>query len=485
MIPFAEWLPDQPDLNNPGATVAKNVLPHAMGYVPIPSPEVYSTTAITARCRGGFTARDKSGVSYTYAGDATTLSKLLNNGWSDATRSGDAYACGTTDNWEFVQWGETILATNFFDEVQAITLGGTLFADLAGSPPNAKHITVARNFVILGNVNNGGTLIPNRVWWSGVADSTTWAQSAVTQADYEDIKEGGDIQRLFGGEYAVVFHSRSIYRMNYVGSPVIWQFDEVGHDTGLLAPGMAAQEGEVIYFLSPRGFFALNGGTQLRPIGSNKVDRFVLEDIDTGKLDHCSTVVDSESHRVYFSYPGRGNTAGLANRMVIYDPTLDRWSYSEQDTQVLLISAIPGYTMDGLDSYNSNLDLITISLDDPVWMGGRSQLAKFDSANKLAFYSGDPMAATVETAEVQMSPERRTLLSSVRPVVDGGSQTIQVGTRNIQTATEAWTVASTPNSNGRANIRKNARYHRVRANLSGTWTHAQGVEAEGSAAGRR
>ena len=32
MIPLGEWLPDQPALNNPGATVAKNVTPAARGY---------------------------------------------------------------------------------------------------------------------------------------------------------------------------------------------------------------------------------------------------------------------------------------------------------------------------------------------------------------------------------------------------------------------------------------------------------------------
>ena len=37
MIPFGEWLPDQSDLQNPGSTVAKNVLPAARGYRPFAS----------------------------------------------------------------------------------------------------------------------------------------------------------------------------------------------------------------------------------------------------------------------------------------------------------------------------------------------------------------------------------------------------------------------------------------------------------------
>jgi hypothetical protein len=484
MIPFAEWLPDQADLNNPGATVAKNVLPHAMGYSPMRSTDAYSA-ALTARCQGAFSARDKSNNVYTYAADVSLIKSLSNSGWADVTRSADPYATDEKDRTEFVKWNETVIATNFFDEVQSITMGGANFANLAGSPPNAKHITTARNFVILGNVNASGTLVPNRVHWSGLNDSTTWTPAAATQADYEDIKSGGNVQRLFGGEYAVVFQESSILRMNYVGTPVIWQFDEVAPNLGLIAPGMAAQTGDVIYFLSPRGFYSIANGSQLTPIGSSKLDAFVLNDLDTGNLDRCTAVVDNSTHLVYFAYPGQGNVSGLANKIVVFDPTLNRWGYSEQDTQEMLVSATAGYTLETLDNFNSSIDAIATSLDDPVWSGGRSQIAKFDSDNKLAFFTGAPLAAVIETAELQMTPDRRTLLSAVRPLVDGGSQTVQVGYRNLQTDTEEWTTARTPNSNGRANVRKNARYHRVRVNLSGSWTHAQGVEPEASPAGWR
>jgi len=486
VIPFAEWLPDQADLNNPGSTVVKNVLPDAMGYVPFPSTEAYSS-AITARCQGAFSARDKDGNVYTYAADATKIKSLSNGGWTDVTRSGDDYATAATDRTEFVKWNETIIATNFFDEIQSITMGGANFANLAGSPPQARHITTARNFVIVGNINDvgGDGLVPSRVHWSGLNDSTTWTPAAATQADYEDIKSGGNVQRLFGGEYAVAMQESSIWRMNYVGTPVIWQFDEVAPNIGLLAPGMAAQSGDVVYFLSPRGFYAISNGSQLTPIGSSKVDKFVLNDIDTGNLDRCTALVDNVTHRVYFAYPGNGNVSGLCNRLITFDPTLNRWSYSEQDTQQLLISATPGYTLETLDNYNASIAAIPVSLDDPAWAGGRSQIAKFDSDNKLAFFTGDPLAAVIETAELQMTPDRRTLLSAVRPVVDGGSQTVQVAYRNLQTDTEAWTTERTPTAGGRANVRQNARYHRFRVNLSGSWTHAQGVEPEASPAGWR
>ena len=75
IIPFGEYLPDLPALGNPGATVAKNVIPHLAGYKPLSSLVTFSG-ALTARCQGAFSAIDTAGVTNVYAGDATSLYRL-------------------------------------------------------------------------------------------------------------------------------------------------------------------------------------------------------------------------------------------------------------------------------------------------------------------------------------------------------------------------------------------------------------------------
>ena len=44
-ISFGEWLPDQPDFQNVGATEAKNVVASASGYTPIKELEALSAAA--------------------------------------------------------------------------------------------------------------------------------------------------------------------------------------------------------------------------------------------------------------------------------------------------------------------------------------------------------------------------------------------------------------------------------------------------------
>ena len=59
MIKFGEWLPDQPDFQNVGATEAKNVVASASGYTPIKELEALSAAADN-RIRGIFPAKNTS-----------------------------------------------------------------------------------------------------------------------------------------------------------------------------------------------------------------------------------------------------------------------------------------------------------------------------------------------------------------------------------------------------------------------------------------
>lgn len=496
MVPFGEWMPDQGDLNNPGVPTALNVLPHGMGYAPFPSQQVYST-ALTARCQGAYTATAADGITYTYAGDATTLYVLADNAWTVVTRLDgagpalDNYATASTQRWEWTKWSEDIIATNYADEVQVITMGGANFDDLTGSPPIAKYVTTSRNFVFLGNCMDGGTAVPNRVYWSAINDPTDWTPAAATQCDYQDLESGGDIVQIYGGEYVVVMCQRGIYRLDYVGSPIIWEVDEITPNVGLLCPGMSAQIGDTIYFLSPRGFYALRGGAELTPIGANKVDKYVLDDVDTGFLGECMAVADTKAHRVYFAYPGAGNAAGAANKVVVYDETLNKWSFANMDVQALFVGATSSYTMDGLDSINASLDAINISLDDDVWKGGRTQVATFDSSNQLALLTGTPLTAELWTPELQLSPGMRTMMTAVTPLVDRSSDgaptvTVRVDSRDTRTTNQTLGDAGrTVNARGRVNLRKNARYHQLRVTVAGEWEYAQGIDIEAVAAGWR
>ena len=154
MISFSgQWLPDQPDYNNAGVTVAENVIPALNGYRSLNDFVAYSNAA-TGTILNVFAAKENDGTVQLFAGDATKLYKFNagTNNLDDVSKAG-GYDLTGAERWEFVQFGNKVIATGGTgEEPQVWTLGtSTAFANLAGSPPKGDFLAVVRDFVWIAN----------------------------------------------------------------------------------------------------------------------------------------------------------------------------------------------------------------------------------------------------------------------------------------------------------------------------------------------
>lgn len=474
-VSVGEWLPDQPPFSNPGATQAKNVIPWKDSYKSFPSLSTYSANALGARCQGSYFARDNAGNVFNYAGDISKLYALQGASFSDVSRSaGGAYTTPTDGDWEFTQWGQTVIGVNGSDSNQFISLGGSAFAALAGTPPVARHIAVVRDFVVLGNITN----FPNRVQWSAIGDSENWTVSATTLADYQDLQgDGGWVAKIVGGEIGVVFRERDIWRMTFTGSREIFQFDQIEKQRGTFAPQSVINYGSAIFYLSEDGFYVTTGSGPSQPIGDGKVDRTFLSGLDTNYFFRISAAVDPTNKLVMWAAPFSGSSMGNPNRIFIYNWVYKKWAYAEVDLEIFARYASQGYTLEQLDAISSSIDSLNPSLDSRVWTGGLMTLSAFTTAHKIGTFTGSILSAEVETSETQHYPGFRSDVTDVRPLVTGGAANIYVGTRNLQSATHAYGSAVAQNGSGSCPVRSNARYHRYKIAPTGTFDFIQGVQA--------
>ncbi len=481
-IEFGEWLPDYPDFENPGATIAKNVIPAAKSYLQFEGLSTFSD-AMDAYARGAITVRDNSGNVYSYAGTETKLYELAAVVADRSRSSGGAYTTEALDGWEFVQWDNQVIATNYADVIQNITIGGSNFAALAGTPPRARHIAVVKDFVVVGNLFEGSAL-PNRVQWCEFDDETGWDEGT-NQSDFQDLKgTGGWIQRLFGGEYGTIFQEFAIWRMTYVGGDAIFAFDKVEPERGLLAPRAAVQFGRMIFYIGQDGFYMLADGVESIPIGHEKVNRYFFNDVDNSYLHRISSAVDPVRNIVLWAYAGAGNTGGNPNKILIYNWVVKKWAFVEIDVEFIFSSATFGQSLEDLDALGT-LETLPFSLDSRAWTGGNVTMGGFNTSHQLAYFNGTPLTATVETTE--LGDTGRTQLTMVRPIVQGNSAsiTIQNGSRNTQNESFSYSASVSLNTTGIANVRKNARFHRVRCNITGGFDHASGIDVEFNQRGRR
>jgi len=494
MLPVGEWLPDIPPLQNPGALTARNVIPEATSYSPFPQTTNVSNNKLGSRCLGAIVAIDAANNAYDYAGDQSALYSLVSgNSYSNVTRTvGGTYNTASLDGyWEFVQWGQTVIAVNgrTGDVPQQISLGAANFANMTGNPDRAAHIAVVREFVVLGNTSAN----PQTVQWSAINNANSWTANPATLADSQLLLgDGGFIQRVVGGEYGIIVQEHALYRMTFAGAPLIFQFDMVQRGIGAIQAKSVTNYRNFIFFLAESGFYAFDGSTTT-PIGANKVDRFFFKDVDIDQLDRISAVIDPVHKVVAWSYRSTDSTTlnGNCDRILLYNWQQNRWSLVQDvNFELLTITKVLGYTLDGLDAISTNLDSITPSLDSIFWNKGSTLLSAFDNDHRAVAFNGSAMEAVVDTGEVQLFDSKRAMVREVWPVTQGATLnevTVATITRENVMFSNTTNSSVAVNSTGFAPMRSSARYHRFRITISAgsAFSDIQGVLVDAAPDGTR
>lgn len=470
-INLGEWTPDQPGISG-SLTTATNVVPQQVGYGPFPSAAVYSSAAsqpLLSSFAGVY-----GNTLVLFAGGATKLFKFndITTALTDVSKAG-SYT--STDGWEFAQFGNIVIAANNEDVLQAWNLtSSTAFADLSASAPIAKFVTVVRDFVVAANIGSGTN--PSKVQWSDLNDETDWTSGATSQADYQEMSDGGNITGLTGGEFGLVLMERAIARMTYSGSPYFFQFDIISRGLGCIEPGSVAQYGQTTFFLSDNGFYSCNGQA-LDPIGAEKVDRFFLTDADQTALSQMSATIDPLRKLVIWEYRDNNQNSSL----LIYNWQVKRWSYAVTDADYLSTATTPGLTLDALDIFGT-VDSITTSFDSRVWVGGKATLAGIRGSSIITF-SGGNTGAEIATGDIELS--QNSVVTVIKPIVDQGSCNAQIASRRGLNDDINYSATSVQNADGRCPVRSAGRFHRIKLLPTGDWTAAVSMDIEAATQGGR
>lgn len=483
-IPFTEWTPDAGSVATNGFPGLTSAVPTETGYG---HTKHYSQAGVNAdisststeQVLSAIACRDSSGLAIGFIGTDSKIIEFATTG-TDVSATG-GYSSGTIGaggRWEFVQWGDEVIATNYADDIQVrdIASVGVAFSALstATGTPKAKTITTSRNFVVVGNTYDAtdGTS-PNRVRWSALGDATDWVVSQTTQSDYQDlISADGPVQRVFGGEYCVVLQERAITRMTYVGSPAVWQFDKVSVGIGPYRGEACAQIDNRIFFHSDAGFFMLVNGVELVSIGEGRVNSEFRVGQSLSDKDYVHCGIDPLSKRVYWRVPGE------ASEFFVYDYAMDKWgkdsvypgsgSYSSLYCGPPVVIALPESTVE------------SFAFPARYVISGNTLIA-FLYNNVSALVNSDDLAE-IESPLIELAPGRNALVKNITVGwdrrgyseaaftanqavlnVDVISYRTPDGTENGSTASFSATATYiTPHIKNRVSLRKNGRYHKFK-----------------------
>lgn len=453
--PLSEWTPD---LANNVLSRAVNVRAIANGYAPVKGPQ--TVTYLPGTFAGGGSFIDSTGVSTLLAAAPTTFWRYTASGWIGIGPD------LTTGRHYLAQFGDNVLYTS---GPGAALLSYNLVTTASNSltaAPNAIDIARVRDFVMV-------ITDDNKVRWCQFNDSSNWTLGT-NQADEQPILDSSGV-RLIGGEYGVLLKKVGIARITYVGSvnDIIFQFDEIAPEIGVMAAGSVCNVGRLIFFLSERGFEMCDGQT-VTPVGDEKFNRWFFRTFSRADIANIWASIDPRNSCVLWAMPGTPGT------IICYNWVLQEATTFELDVTGLMTGYSTAIPLEALDALYGNLDAMTISLDDPSLQGGNPVLLIADGATNLAAMTGDNLEAAFQLDNIEPTPGRRSRIRSLRLVSDALDASATLNARMRIGDGEGIVSTSAMRDNGKLPIRSNGRYNDLGITIpAGTdWTFIQGCEIE-------
>ena len=483
MIPFPSFEPDKALYNVGAGDTLLNVLPVADGWGPAPALATISD-ALGSECRGATYYVSAAGDVTVIAGTATDLYKLDTStspySWLEDSKSSGVYNVPVGDFWSFTQFGDYLVAHTLGDDAQFIdVVSGTAFADLPGSPPRARYSWVAGDFLVFGYLSGE----PQTVHWSGINDAEFWTIGE-RGCDKQALPDGGQIMGGVPSPYGATIVQRAKIRvMQSTGNAYVFSFSVANDAKGTLSPRSIASLGNNQFaYLSDQGFFI---GAQAQPIGAERVDRWFFNTCEPQYLNDVRSAVDPYRKIVWWRFQTINGTA----RLLGYHWQLDRWCLSDQDFTAAVPLATPGLSWDALGGIYDTIDDIDVPFDSPLFNGGVPQMAAFTTGNKLAYFAGQNMAATLRTADVELTTGRRSFVNSAYVIGDlGANGTLTVAKSDFHgDSFDADSAVSPSARTARFSLRSAGRQHRFTLSIpAGTdWTTVSGIEVGMTAEGNQ
>ena len=489
-ILFGEWRPDQADSTGQPSNdleMAYNVYPSATGYAPFPKASPISIPMPDNQDITGMTTARYNEDIFTIAGTRFNLYKgnNLTRLSSDIKPIGkDSGYKVPTVGWGFVQYGNSVLATNGADKIQVLSIVGDpivpanagKFEDIPQAP-FCRSMCIVRDFVVAGYCDDNS----NRVQWSDLNNELQWESDLSNQADFQDLAGGGEVKAVTGGEFGLILQDKAVTRMSYVGSPLIFQFDLISDNIGCLAGKSAIQHNGISYWLSHEGMIACNG-TQVTNIGNGKVNDWLFKEIDLTQMnyttDNSSVAIDPIKNLIVWNFPTKTDD----RIMLKYNYSTQRFSTGLTKAHIVAGLETDGTTLDSLDGDFPNLDTMPVSLDSNLFIGGQFSFCGAEGNQVVAFdLKNDNSYLTTNDIEFGGF----SVVTSAQPIVENGSAEFQVSSRNTLNESILFGSASVTSNENRADLRSGGKYHRVRMKATGDWSNAVGFDLDVTPQGQR
>lgn len=242
-------------------------------------------------------------------------------------------------DWTLDYWGEILLACpingSLFQSIFAWDplSGDAVATAIPQAPPVNDGFLVAmpqRQVVAWGSTATG-IQDPLLINWCDVNNFNSWIATVVNQAGSYRIPRGSKIVgAIQGPTQIIVWTDIDIWAMQYIGTPNIYGFNEIGTGCGLIARKAGISYNGVVYWMGPSQFYMLAAPTATTAGGvvplQCPVWDAIFQNLDQSNLQKIRIAANSRFNEITWYYPTL-TSGGEVAAYVKYNTQLGVWDY--------------------------------------------------------------------------------------------------------------------------------------------------------------
>jgi len=168
--------------------------------------------------------------------------------------------------------------------------------------PECYAVLVTQEGIVMAlGADDGSTLNPRYIKWSGLQNITDWTPTATNQSRDALLQTQGRIvtgKRVPGG--ALILTDEGAFLGTYVGPPFVYTFQRVGAGCGIVSRQAVAVTQNATFWMGRNGFYVFNGYVSDLPCD---VKDYIFSRINRGQLSKVSVLLNSDFNEVTWSYP--------------------------------------------------------------------------------------------------------------------------------------------------------------------------------------
>lgn len=225
---------------------------------------------------------------------------------------------------------------------------------------NFVYVSDTSRFVFAFGCNDYGSVTQNPmlIRWSAQESVTDWWPAATNQAGSVLLSHGSEIvTAVQTRQEIVVFTDSSLYSLQYIGPPVVWQSQLLGDNISIISQNAAVVGSGKVYWMGAEKFYLYDGRVQTLDCD---LRQYIFDDINLTQNQQVFAGTSEGFTEVWWFYCSANSTT--VDKYVVFNYGENIWYYGTMERTAWLDSGLRPHPIAA--TYINNLVNHEVGVDD-------------------------------------------------------------------------------------------------------------------------